>query len=69
MTQLAIPQHVILGTGQLGLAIMDELVAQGLPVRLVNRRGHAPRTFAPLCGNRGWRRYQSSRCGPALYRG
>ena len=39
MTQLAIPQHVILGTGQLGLAIMDELVAQGLPVRLVNRRG------------------------------
>lgn len=31
--------HVILGTGQLGLAIMDELVAAGLPVKLVNRSG------------------------------
>ena len=47
MTQLAIPQHVILGTGQLGLAIMDELVAQGLPVRLVNRRGRAPEPLPP----------------------
>lgn len=31
--------HVILGTGQLGLAIMDELVGRGAPVTLVNRRG------------------------------
>ena len=42
MTQQNAPQHVILGTGQLGLAIMDELVAKGLPVRMVNRRGRAP---------------------------
>lgn len=42
MTQKNAAQHVILGTGQLGLAIMDELVAQGLPVRMVNRRGRAP---------------------------
>lgn len=32
-------KHVILGTGQLGLAIMDELVAAGWPVKLVNRSG------------------------------
>ncbi|WP_420631008.1 NAD-dependent epimerase/dehydratase family protein [Candidatus Leptofilum sp.] len=32
-------KHVILGTGQLGLAIMDELVAAGQPVTLVNRSG------------------------------
>lgn len=32
-------KNVILGTGQLGLAIMDELVARGLPVKLVNRSG------------------------------
>ncbi len=32
-------KHVILGTGQLGLAIMDELVAAGKPVKLVNRSG------------------------------
>jgi nucleoside-diphosphate-sugar epimerase len=32
-------KHVILGTGQLGLAIMDELAAQGYPVKLVNRTG------------------------------
>lgn len=30
---------VILGTGQLGLAIMDELVTAGQPVKLVNRSG------------------------------
>jgi nucleoside-diphosphate-sugar epimerase len=41
-------KHVILGTGQLGLAIMDELVDQGLPVRLVNRRGRLPE--APPAG-------------------
>ena len=32
-------KHVILGTGQLGLAIMDELLAQGYLVKLVNRSG------------------------------
>ena len=32
-------KHVILGTGQLGLAIMDELVTAGQTVRLVNRSG------------------------------
>lgn len=32
-------KHVILGTGQLGLAIMDELVAAGRLVKLVNRSG------------------------------
>lgn len=32
-------KHVILGTGQLGLAIMDELVAAGQRVKLVNRSG------------------------------
>lgn len=31
--------HVIFGTGPVGLAIMDELSRQGLPVRLVNRSG------------------------------
>lgn len=31
--------YLILGTGQLGLAIMDELVAQGKSVRLANRSG------------------------------
>jgi len=31
--------HVVLGTGQLGLAIMDELVAQGQQVKIVNRSG------------------------------
>lgn len=41
-------QHVILGTGQLGLAIMDELVAQGHPVKLANRRG---RIAEPLPAN------------------
>lgn len=32
-------KQVILGTGQLGLAIMDELLAQGQTVTLVNRSG------------------------------
>lgn len=39
--------YIIWGTGQLGLAIMDELVAQGLPVRMVNRRGRAPEPLPP----------------------
>ena len=42
-----VPQHVILGTGQLGLAIMDELVAQGHPVKLVNRRGRVDEALPP----------------------
>jgi nucleoside-diphosphate-sugar epimerase len=33
--------HVIFGTGPVGRAVMRELVAQGRPVRLVNRRGQA----------------------------
>ena len=32
-------KQVVLGAGQLGLAIMDELVAQGQDVKLVNRSG------------------------------
>jgi nucleoside-diphosphate-sugar epimerase len=32
-------KYVILGTGQLGLAIMDELIAEGQPAKLVNRSG------------------------------
>lgn len=32
-------KHVIIGAGQLGLAVMDELVAQGQTVTLVNRSG------------------------------
>jgi predicted dinucleotide-binding enzyme len=31
--------HVIFGTGPVGLAVMDELLSQGKPVRMVNRRG------------------------------
>ena len=31
--------NIIFGSGQLGLAIMDELVAQGKPVTVVNRSG------------------------------
>jgi nucleoside-diphosphate-sugar epimerase len=37
-------KHVILGTGQLGLAIMDELVAAGKQVKLVNRSGRVNET-------------------------
>lgn len=39
------PPYVILGTGQLGLAIMDELVAQGKPVTIVNRSGKLPESL------------------------
>jgi nucleoside-diphosphate-sugar epimerase len=39
MTKSKTTSHVILGAGQLGLAIMDELVADGHEVTLVNRRG------------------------------
>jgi len=34
-----ISPYVILGAGQLGLAVMDELVAQGKPATLANRSG------------------------------
>ena len=33
--------HVIFGTGPVGMAVMQELVAQGKPVRMVNRSGNA----------------------------
>lgn len=33
--------HVIFGTGPVGLAVMDELLARGKQVRLVNRSGRA----------------------------
>jgi nucleoside-diphosphate-sugar epimerase len=33
--------HVVFGTGAVGLALVDELAAQALPVRAVNRSGHA----------------------------
>jgi nucleoside-diphosphate-sugar epimerase len=33
--------HVVFGTGPVGLALVDALVAQALPVRVVNRSGHA----------------------------
>lgn len=37
MTQL----HVVFGAGPIGLATVDELVARGMQVRVVNRSGHA----------------------------
>jgi nucleoside-diphosphate-sugar epimerase len=33
--------HVIFGTGPLGMAVMEELILAGKPVRMVNRRGVA----------------------------
>ena len=33
------PQHVIFGTGAIGLATLDALRRRGEPVRLVNRSG------------------------------
>ncbi len=33
--------HVIFGSGPVGLAVMDELLARGKQVRLVNRSGRA----------------------------
>jgi len=44
MTNAPIPNnelHVIFGTGPVGLAVMDELLARGKRVRLVNRSGRA----------------------------
>lgn len=34
--------HVIFGTGPVGLAVMDELLAKGTRVRMVNLRGQTP---------------------------
>lgn len=39
--------YVILGSGQLGLAIMDELVANGESVKVVNRRGELNEALPP----------------------
>jgi uncharacterized protein YbjT (DUF2867 family) len=36
------PQHVIFGTGAIGLATLDALRRRGERVRLVNRSGTAP---------------------------
>ena len=36
------PQHVIFGTGAIGLATLDALRRRGEKVRLVNRSGAAP---------------------------
>lgn len=33
--------HVVFGTGAIGLALVDELIGQGLPVRVVRRSGRA----------------------------
>jgi len=33
--------HVVIGTGPLGMAVMEELLFQGKKVRMVNRSGHA----------------------------
>ncbi|MCA9873175.1 MAG: NAD-dependent epimerase/dehydratase family protein [Anaerolineales bacterium] len=41
MAILQSERNVILGTGPLGLAVMDELLARGRQVTLVNRRGQA----------------------------
>ena len=35
------PQHVIFGTGAIGLATLDALLRRGETVRMVNRSGHA----------------------------
>lgn len=45
--------HVIIGTGPLGKAVMRELVAQGQPVRMVNRSGKAavPEGVEVVAGN------------------
>jgi nucleoside-diphosphate-sugar epimerase len=39
--QLAAENNVVLGTGPLGMSVMEELVARGRRVTLVNRRGAA----------------------------
>lgn len=39
MTTLRAENNVVFGTGPLGLSVMDELVARGRQVMLVNRRG------------------------------
>jgi nucleoside-diphosphate-sugar epimerase len=45
--------HVVFGTGPVGLALIDELVAKALPVRVVNRSGQAqvPRGVEVIAGD------------------
>jgi nucleoside-diphosphate-sugar epimerase len=38
---MSTPQHVIFGTGAIGLALLDALGRRGETVRLINRSGHA----------------------------
>ena len=45
MTEQTIQRPVILGTGQLGLTILDELDVRGTPVTLVNRSGQVSETL------------------------
>lgn len=45
MTQLFAENNVVFGTGPLGLAVMDTLVARGRSVTLVNRSGRLPETL------------------------
>jgi nucleoside-diphosphate-sugar epimerase len=40
-----IERPIVLGTGQLGMTIMDELAARGVPVRMVNRSGRVAETL------------------------
>ncbi len=42
MTALSSYRNVVFGTGPLGLSVMDELVARGRQVTVVNRSGRAP---------------------------
>lgn len=42
MTALKSDRNVVFGTGPLGLSVMDELVARGRQVTMVNRSGRAP---------------------------
>jgi nucleoside-diphosphate-sugar epimerase len=46
-------QHVIFGTGPLGMSVMRELVRRGQPVRMVNRSGKAevPQNVEVVAGN------------------
>lgn len=47
MNPLQVNNNVIFGTGPLGLSVMDELVARGRQVTLINRRGQVDETLPP----------------------
>ncbi len=53
--------HVIFGTGPVGMAVMDALVEQGVPVRLVNRSGQTaeplPAGVELICGDAAEREF------------